>query len=260
MDRALRGRLTITAIGIGIFVALFLVSAPSVPDRIEDIELFFDQSATTAFRLGEEHFSSHSARYSISRAETLFNIALARDSHLPLVHYQLARVAFLKGMYSTAIAHINIEINDNPDVPASAKYIRGLIEGYKGDYSAAENDYSEYLIHDPNNWAAINDYAWILIKEKKFVNAYAATERGLSLWPENAWLLNSASIALFEIGDTERARLYARRAFARVHGVTRESWLKAYPGNDPLSADVGLDALRASVMHNMLRIASTSAL
>ena len=41
-----------------------------------------------------------------------------------------------------------------------------------GDYASAAKDYETYLRTDSKNWAAINDYAWVLIKDKEYFLPY----------------------------------------------------------------------------------------
>ena len=133
-------------------------------------------------------------------------------------------------------------------------YVRGLIEGYMGSYANAADSYERYLATDPGNWAALNDYAWVLLKSERFEEALKATETGLGYFPDNAWLWNSKAIALFELARYEEARDAVMRASETVGGISEQKWLTAYPGNDPRTAGDGVRTLKDSIAQNMLRI------
>jgi tetratricopeptide (TPR) repeat protein len=209
-------------------------------------------SAQRAFQYGENHFSSKKPRfYDVRVAESFFNRAITLNPDLPLLNHELSRVAFLRGDYNLAIARINRELSDNTAPSPTSYYMRGLIEGYMGDYDQAVDDYGRFLQTFTNNWAAINDYAWVLIKANRYAEAHSALVRGIALFPENAWLLNSDATALFEMGSTSDALIAARGAHARVENITRAQWLTAYPGNDPHSADQGIQTLRRSIEANI---------
>lgn len=207
-------------------------------------------SAERAYTYGARHFDAQRAQdYDIARAEYFFNEVLARDPRYPYVQHQLARIAFLKGDFATALARIDAEIATNPN--PSSYYVRGLIKGYMGDYDGAAQDYETYLKRDPNNWAAITDYAWVLLKANRPLDALNATDWGLASWPDNPWLLNGKATAHFELGQLELAYETAQAAQVAVARVTEADWLQAYPGNDPLIAREGIAAFKKAVGDNM---------
>lgn len=224
-----------------------------IPRRaINDVMFAIRPSAQRAYEYGDIHFRAFNSRqYDIGRAEHWYKKSLALDPRLPYVHHQLARVAFLRGDFHSAMWHINKELDLNASPSPSSYYIRGLIEGYMGEYTQSAKDYEIYLKSDPNNWAAINDLAWVLLKSEKFQKAADAIERGLKYFPENPWLLNSYATALFELGRYEEALKAVKKAQAAVVDVTEYEWLVAYPGNDPKIAGQGLDAFRGAVANNM---------
>ena len=168
-----------------------------------------------------------------------------------------------KGDFEKAIARINAEINlpGGPITPSSY-YIRGLIEGYMGDYAASAKDYEKYLESDPHNWAALNDYAWALLKGQKFEEAADVTARGLVYFPDNAWLLNSSATAFFELGRYDEALAQARKAQSAVAELSEKQWLTAYPGNDPKVARAGIATFQKAVEDNIhaitLKVASST--
>jgi tetratricopeptide (TPR) repeat protein len=181
----------------------------------------------------------------------LFEQAERLDPALPFVQHQLARIEFLEGDFPEALARISTEIESRSDPSPSSYYIRGLVLGFMGRWDDAAIDYEQYLRADPSNWAAINDYAWVLLKAGKAGDALAAADAGLEYWPDNPWLLNSKASALFELGALDGAYESARRAHEAAARVTESDWLEAYPGNDPLIAGDGVAALRSAIEENM---------
>ncbi len=218
----------------------------------EEVQLFLDPSAERAYGYAERHFDSADAStYDLRRARALYQEALALDSDFPHVRHQLARIAFLEENYTEALILINAEIDSNNEVSPSSYYIRGLIKGFAGDYDGAAKDYETFLKGNSKNWAAINDYAWVLIKGGRPLEALVALDWGLNFWPDNAWLLNNKATAHFELDQIDLAYEAAQRAEARVANVTEADWLQAYPGNDPLIASEGVLALQSAVASNM---------
>ena len=238
-------------------------AAGKVRDEYEIVSLRFSPSAGRAFGYGVEHFSaSNGAAYDVNLAQYFFLRARALDPNYPYVNHELARISFLRGELDAALTDIDLQISEHGDSEPNAYYVRGLIEGYKGDYPAAVADYAHFLTFDPHNWAAINDYAWVLLKAQDYDTARAVTSSGLQYFPDNAWLLNSYATALFETGDLQGALSVAKRAQVAAGKVTMAEWLQAYPGNDPGVAAQGVAALQnatADNIHNIeLKLASST--
>jgi tetratricopeptide (TPR) repeat protein len=244
--------------GLVIIALLALAAAAGstyAPILVEEAMLVLDRDAARAYRYGSAHFDARkTASYDIARAETLFKRALAIDPSVPYAKHQLARIYFIQGDFVTALRYINEELAEQKSPSASSYYIRGLILGYMGRYEEAAKDYAEYLTYDPTNWAALNDYAWVLLKGEKFFEAREALARGLKSFPENPWLLNSYAIALFELGDFEAARPALAKAEITVERITEQEWHTAYPGNDPRIASEGIRTLRESIKKNKQRL------
>lgn len=218
----------------------------------ENISYYFDPSAQRAFTYGERHFDSHDQKtYDVKRAEYFFNLAAAKDPSIQYLYHELARVSFLKGNYNRALSQIDFQISMQGDKTPNSYYVRGLIEGYMGFYDASIADYQVYLKSDPHNWAAINDYSWVLLKADRPKDAVVATDDGLKYFSDNPWLLNTNAIALYEIGDLERAREQARKALVAASGVSEKRWLTAYPGNDPRVAQEGISSFIEAARENM---------
>lgn len=218
----------------------------------EHVALTIAPSAARAYEYGARHFdATHAADYDLDRAEYFFKKAEAIDPRYPYVQHQLARIEFLKGNFLAAIARINKELANNLNPSPSSYYVKGLIEGFMGKYADAAADYETYLRSDPTNWAAINDYAWVLLKDGRYEKALTAIDDGLLFWPDNPWLHNSRATALFEMGRLEEASEAASAASLAVAGLTEAAWLQAYPGNDPLIARQGIDAFQKAVAENI---------
>jgi tetratricopeptide (TPR) repeat protein len=152
------------------------------------------------------------------------------------------------------MVYINMQISAQPTSTPSSYYVRGLIEGYRGDYDAAVRDYAYYLKVDPNNWATANDYAWVLLKAKRSHDAAQVTEDALKIHPDNAWLLSTRAISLYEIGNLQEALKVAKEAQIAASKITEAQWLVAYPGNDPQVARQGIATHQKSIEDNIHKI------
>ncbi len=235
-----------------LLLGLWTPTVRFVVDAYEDAMFRFSPSAGRAYEYGNRHFSAKkSSEYDIDRAELFFKRALALDPQIPYLHHQLARIAFLRGDFRNAMWHINKEIDINRSPSASSYYVRGLIEGYMKDYAESARDYERYLESDPHNWAALNDYAWVLLKAERFQDAVVATEKGLVDFPENPWLLNSRATGLYELGRYDEALVEVQKAQVAVSKLSESQWLTAYPGNDPRIAGQGIDAFKKAVEDNI---------
>jgi Flp pilus assembly protein TadD len=233
-------------------IAVILWRVPMI-DVYEDSALYLWPSAQRAAAYGEQHLDSrdHPDYYDIDRAEALYLKAAALDDTYPYVNHQLARINFLKGNLGTALLYIDKEIELHGEQEANTYYVRGLIEGYMQNYDAAVKDYAYFVTKQPNDWAAINDYAWVLLKDKKFKEAEEASAGGLVRHPDNPWLLNSHSIALYELHRYSESLKDAEAAQAAVAKLSLARWSGAYPGNDPSSASQGLGSFKAAVQKNI---------
>jgi tetratricopeptide (TPR) repeat protein len=251
-EQGVIGKILVVVVIVALLIVLWqipMVQAATTP-VYEEVVLVVDPSAERAYEFANRHFdAAHPGLYNIERAERLYEKAYTRNPQLPHLQHQRARVAFLKGDFETALARINDEIARGAS--PSSYYVRGLIKGYMDDFASSAADYEAYLKSDPRNWAAINDYAWVLIKQGRSKDALIALDWGLIYWPENPWLLNSKATALFEMNRLDRAKEAVDLAAANVANVTEEAWMQAYPGNDPLIAKDGVEAFRKAVEENM---------
>ena len=225
----------------------------------ENFSLMKDPSGALAYQYGELHFSlAYPQEYDIERAQYLFELAKRLDPSLPYVHHELARIYFLHEDYAGALTEIDVQIAEYGSKSPNSYYVRGLIEGYAGEYGASEQDYARYLTYEPHDWAGTNDYSWILLKDGKPAAAHDAISRVIAYFPDNPWLFNSDAIALSELGDKTQARSEIAEAQALVQKLSPQEWSYAYPGNDPRIASDGLAAFQKSVVQNMHTIDSNS--
>lgn len=238
-----------------IFAGLvYIVSGACATPRywVERIVFAADPSAERAYSYGMRHFDhARPALHNIEYAEYFFAKAIELDAAYPIAHHQMARIHFLRGNFAEAMQEINTEIAIQGDHNPQAFYVRGLIEGYQGAYASAERDYQQFLALVPGHWAGINDYAWVLMKNHKYEEAARVLAEGLALHPENAWLLNSYAIALYESGEIKSAGEIAERARDAVQLLTPADWSAANPGNDPRIAAEGLETFREAALYNL---------
>ena len=204
------------------------------------------------YEVGSEYMNtSHSSLYDLNRAELFLRRAAVLDPQLPFVYHELARVLFLKGEFNEALTYGNLQVLLHGDEHPNAYYVRGLIQGFWGNYSEAVTDYEHFLRAYPTNWAGLNDYAWVLLKDKRWGDALDTINYGLIFWPQNPWLLNSKATALFELDRLDEAQQTALQAEEAVSRLTESDWDKAYPGNDPLIAADGVVAFKKAVRENI---------
>lgn len=243
-----------------VVVCLILAGALLFPYQItvayEDISYSLFPSPERAYVYGNRHLDASNPReYNVNRAYYFLELAALQDASLPYLYHQLARISFLRGNYQIALAQINFQISLHGDSEPNAYYVRALIEGFEGNYSNAIVDYQHFLQFDPHDWAGINDYAWVLLKANRPQDAAVITQQGLSYFPDNAWLLNTNAIALYETGDIKDASTQAARAVEAGEKLTVTDWLHAYPGNDPQVASQGLATFQQAAQNNMHTIA-----
>ena len=238
-----------------LFGAIGYLYYPVLVEICEDISFYMDPSAARAYGYGQRHLSSQNGRlYNINRADFFLIQAEKIDTTLPYVHHELARIAFLNSDFDTAMKEINLQITQHGTSTPNSFYVRGLIEGYMGNYTDATRDYEVFFEYNPHNWATINDYAWVLLKAGRSQDAVKLTTIGLEMFPDNAWLLNSNAIALYEIGNVTQARIQAEKAKNAVALLTERDWLISYPGNDPGTALQGLATFNSATINNLAKI------
>lgn len=135
--------------------------------------------------------------------------------------------------------------------------MKGLVEGAIGEYDTAAEDYRTFLsltTFPKNGWAGFNDYAWVLLKGGKPNEALKAIDEGLTRYPDNAWLLTLKTSTLYELSRFPEALESGKAAVIAADKLTEAEWRSAYPGNDPRTAQQGLDTIRRSSRENVEKI------
>ncbi len=242
-----------------IVCAIFLLIGVSIyvhGERFsENVRFFLNPSADTAYEIGAKHFDARSpAAYDINRASYFLHRAALLDPTYPDVQLLLARIAFVRSDFQTALRHINVQIAVHADTPPSAYYVRALVYGFTGEYEKAARDYEVFLKQAPDHWAGNNDYAWVLLQGNRPLDALAAVDKGLEISPNNPWLLNTRAIAQFELNLLDEAYATALLARSAALETTAETWRAAYPGNNPALARDGVQTLRDSTEENLKKI------
>jgi len=216
-------------------VIWFLTPVPTVAARV-------------TFTIGNYYFGG--GAYNTQRAEELFHAALALDPTLEGPHYQLARIDFIHSNFPKALEEINTELALHPDFKRSY-YVRGLIYGYSNEPDKAIVDFKTFLEWKPDSWAGHNDLAWVYFQIGKYAEALDTALAGLTIAPNNPWLLNSLGVALLNSGDTKGAEETFTRALAIVDSMSERDWGVAYPGNDPSIYGEGLSKMKESIRANL---------
>ncbi len=250
------------------------------------------RDAGLAMQLGNYYFNGTigKSEYNLEKAERAYKKAVAINSKILWGHYQLARIYFVspvrslaraigaspkdlgeatsngvKGNYDAAVDEINKELEANPENLRSL-YVRGLIYGYRnqfGDLELAENDFRRFTYWAPSEWAGYNDLAWILSKAGKYRGAKEAIQNAFANAPNasnNPWLWNSQGVAELNLGEYKNAQKSFERAMELAGKLTPEDWRKSYPGNDPASADSGLDQFKTALEKNLERAKTLGAI
>lgn len=216
----------------------------------------YDPSAERAYEYGSQHFSvADPAAYNIDYAEYFYRQVLVQDPNFPAAHHQLARIFFLRGQFFSALEEADQEIARAGDAHPHAYYVRGLIRGYQGDYQNAAKDFRYFLSLVPEHWAAMNDLSWVLMRDGRYDEAVRLLEGAVARYPENAWLLNSYAVALYEEARYREAEEIAARALRAISQLSSEDWSAANPGNDARIASTGLETFRTAAVRNLERIA-----
>lgn len=231
------------------------------------LALTLDRSdAPLAMQIGNYYFGATILgrtipAYDPALAESAFSKALAIEPGILWGHYSLARIAFAKSDFKTALAQINAELAAHPE-NLRALYIRGLIYGYRalpGDLALAEDDFANFAAWAPTEWAGYNDLAWILMKEGKYADAETAMATAFSRVPgaaENPWLWNALGSARLALGDYPSAAAAFERAKRSAAALTTADWYRAYSGDDPGDDAAGLASFRAGIDANLARASS----
>ncbi len=210
--------------------------------------LISPRDAGLRFTIGNYYYGG--GAYDTKKAETYFRKALELNPLLQGPHYQLARIYFVQGDFYTAETEINKELELHPDFKRS-HYVRGLIYGYSGRLAEARAEFKQFLKWKPDSWAGNNDLAWIYFQEGKYAEARDTARVGLTIAPDNPWLLNALGVALLNLDDKKGAQEAFTKALAIVDSMSEKDWGAAYPGNSPAIYGDGLAKMKESIEQNL---------
>lgn len=192
--------------------------------------------------------------YNLDIAANNFQKALAASSTYPVAHYQLGRINFIHGNFSSALIEMNKELAINPTF-WRVHYMKGLIYGYRRQYIQAVEEFKLSIEQEPYpTWAGYNDLSWAYFSQGDYKNAAEAAWEGLQYNPQApyiGWLQNSYAVAEMNLGNYKTAEKYfllAQENFARA---TPAQWGIAYRGNDPQDYEDGLAQARAAIDANL---------
>jgi len=224
--------------------------------RLANAALTLNRSdANLAIFIGNYYFNGviGSREYSPDISRKAYKKAISIDPKILWGHYQLARIYFTKGDFNKAIEEINKELEYNPENLRSL-YVRGLIFGYRGNLANAEADFRRFTEWAPKEWAGYNDLAWVLAKEGKYKEAketlFKAQEE-ISEADKNPWLWNALGVAQLNLEEYQKAKKSFEKAKELAEKLTIAGWQRAYPGNNPQSAESGLTAFREAIAANI---------
>lgn len=218
------------------------------------------KDADFALLLGNYYFGATlwQGEYNLKKAQIAFEKAVAANPKILWGHYQLARIIFVKGDYNGALEEINRELAANPENLRSL-YVRGLIYGYRnqaGDLEKAGEDFGRFTRWAPSEWAGYNDLAWVLSKQGKYMEAEKIVSMALKEILEgenNPWLWNALGVAQLNLKKKSVAAESFKKAKELAQDLTSEEWRRAYPGNNPESANEGLSDFIKAINENLGR-------
>ena len=217
-----------------------------IPEQI--ISLIFARDEFVLMHLGYYHFGGK-GEYDLAATESYFRRALLLAPEEQMIHFNLARVAFLRSRFNEAIRLTIEEERLNPNLDR-IYYLRGLIYGYDKKFPEAEAAFLEFNRRQPDTWAGHVDLAWIYFQQGKYAKVKSTIEEILP-YQNNAWLQNSYGLALLNLGEKERARVAFLEAKELAANLTPERWGVAYGGNDPAFYERGLTEMRMSIEGNL---------
>jgi len=199
------------------------------------------------FTEGEKYFNNK--EYDLKKAEAFYRRALLFDSNFSSAHYQLARVYFVQNKLDAAKIEIDRALTASPGNTRSY-YIRGLIDGHAKRHDEAIADFEKFVEWAPKEWAGYNDLAWAYYENGNYEKARETAEKGLTVAPDNAWLLNGLGVSLLALGEYDQSEEILAKAKEASEGMTPGKWRASYPGNDPDEAGRNLEKFKNDVDFN----------
>jgi tetratricopeptide (TPR) repeat protein len=226
--------------------AIFESQRMGVSERV--LSVLFSRDPHVLTHLAYYHFGGR-GEYNLTLARHYLEKALVLAPTAPLIHFNLARIAFLEGRFTEALLLVAQEERINPTLDRMF-YLRGLIYGYEEKYAEAERAFIEFNRRQPDTWAGHVDLGWIYFQEGKYEDAKRVIEEILP-YQNNAWLQNSYGLALLNLGEKEKAQNAFLMAQRMASLMTPDDWGVAYGGNDPNFYSRGLELMRRSIDENI---------
>lgn len=249
---------------IGLLVAgnLYLIFREPEPvqSSVAPVTYQYPENASY-FQMGEYHFNEVGevdGPYNRERARYYYQKAIVDGDTNPLLWYQLGRLDFLDGSYTTAIERFNKQLELHGDTIPNVYYSLGLTYGFRASQTDSEADwrtgaehFRTFLTYIPDSPWARTDLAWILFALGEYEEMIPVLETGLETHPDHPWLLNMYGLALLNTGRASEAADAFGRSLAEAQQLTVEDWGRAYPGNNPESWQTGLLQFIAAVEKNV---------
>lgn len=231
-----------------------------------EIALVLDRTdANLAFAIGDYYFGNQSTiskankrPYDLPFAEKAFGKARAIDPSVRLAHYMLARIEFVHADFNTALINLDTELSLYPENKRTL-YMRALAYAYRdlpGDLLLAEQDFREFIVWAPREWAGYNDLAFVLAKEKKYLDAAKVLKEGIAKAEDgatNLWLWDALGVMELNLNNPAQAVSALIKAQNYAVVLTEIDWQRAYPGNNPSMAPQGIEAIRRGILKNILK-------
>jgi len=209
-----------------------------------------------AIEIGNHYFNG--GAYQPDTALDAYVSAVRIDTSIPIAHYQISRLLFIRSDFTNARLHLLEALSLNPE-NQRVYYMLGLVDAYRGYYADAEKEFGIFIASAPTEWAGYNDLALVLSLQDKYVETEKLMYQALTTVPDaasNAWLWNSLSVAELNQGKYKKALASCERAGVLLSTLTPDDYRRAYPGNDPLNATQGLQAFKDAVATNRRTIES----
>lgn len=188
--------------------------------------------------------------YNLEKAENLYKTALKINGNNWTARYQLARIDLINSRFANGVSEIDKALAIDPE-NKRAFYVRGLLDGYAGNYSEAEKDFQNFIAWSPNEWAGYMDLSWVYINSQKYDEAVAISGNGLVLFPDNVWLMANKGLAEYKLGRYDEAKNNLENAKKLAEDLTPEDWKRAYPGNDSGGAEKGVEEIQTAIDYNL---------
>lgn len=188
--------------------------------------------------------------YDLEKAVKWYKAAAFVDDKSWIAHYQLARIYFIKNDLKTALAEIDKALAVDPK-NKRAYYVRGLVDGYAKNYKASQDDFQKYVDYYQKEWAGYNDLAWAYYQDKEYQKAVDIALKGLEVAPDNPWLLNGLGVSYDALGEKEKGKAVLDKVATLAKDMKADDWKKAYPGNNPETAQWDLAHFRVDVSANL---------